>query len=122
MDLVQLLRSRAREQPEKTAYTFLHDGEVVDTELDYGRLDLRARAVATALELAGGGGERAILLFPAGLDFVTAFFGCLYAGTVAVPCYPPSGRRPQPRLRSITRDARPRVVLTTSALEAGREE
>ncbi|HVR99607.1 MAG TPA: AMP-binding protein, partial [Thermoanaerobaculia bacterium] len=66
-------------------------------------------------------GERALLLYPPGLEFVAAFFGCLYAGVIAVPAYPPRSRRPDSRLRGIAMDCRPRVVLTTAALLARRE-
>src|SRR5690348_16151213 len=107
-DLVHLLRLRGEERAERVAYTFLRDGETEEATLRYGELDTRARAIGAALERLGGRGERALLLFPAGLDFISAFFGCLYAGAVAVPSYPPAGRRPQPRLRSIARDARVR--------------
>ena len=66
-------------------------------------------------------GERALLLYPPGLEFVAAFFGCLYAGVVAVPAYPPRPRPARmPRLRAIARDARPRLVLTTAAICARR--
>jgi amino acid adenylation domain-containing protein len=64
---------------------------------------------------------RALLLFPPGLDFVAAFFGCLYAGVIAVPSYPPAPSRPgrgQPRLKAILEDCAPRYVLTTEALAA----
>ncbi len=61
-------------------------------------------------------GERALLLYPPGLEYVAAFFGCLYAGVVAVPVYPPRPNRPDPRFLAILADARARVVLTTSAI------
>ena len=60
-----------------------------DEPLTWGELDRRARAIAAALTEAGAAGERALLLYPPGLDYLAAFFGCLYAGTVAVPVYPP---------------------------------
>ena len=82
-----------------------------------GELDERARAVAVALD--EGESLRALLLYPPGLDFVAAFFGCLYAGVIAVPSYPPAPSRPgrgQPRLQAILADCAPSVVLTTAAL------
>ncbi|HYH46802.1 MAG TPA: fatty acyl-AMP ligase, partial [Thermoanaerobaculia bacterium] len=121
-DLVDLLRRRARQPAGLPAYTFLRDGEVEEEALSFAALDERARAVAAALQGVAAPGERALLLFPAGLDFVAAFFGCLYAGVVAVPAYPPGGRRPQPRLRAIARDAEVKVVVTTAALAERRAE
>ncbi|MEE8523391.1 MAG: amino acid adenylation domain-containing protein [Thermoanaerobaculia bacterium] len=113
--LVGVLRQRASWHGDRPACTFLTDGEVEAAQWTYAELDACCRAIAAELERCGATGERALLLFPPGLDFVTAFLGCLYAGTIAVPAYPPTSRRHLPRLRSIARDARPSVVLTTSA-------
>jgi amino acid adenylation domain-containing protein len=115
----EVLRTRARENPDGLAYVFLEDGEIEGARLTFGELDGRARAIAAALAAEGAAGERALLLFPPGLDFIAAFFGCLYAGAVAVPSYPPGpprAGRGQPRLRAIAEDASPRFVLTSSAL------
>ncbi|HYO12189.1 MAG TPA: non-ribosomal peptide synthase/polyketide synthase [Thermoanaerobaculia bacterium] len=117
-----LLRARAVEQPHRVAYTFLADGEVEEERLTWAGLDARAWAVASALRESVHPGERALLLFPPGLDFIAAFFGCLYAGVVAVPAYPPRPNdRSQSRLRSIARDAEPRAALTTATILAGVE-
>ena len=59
-------------------------------------------------------GERALLLYPAGLDFIVAFFGCLYAGVVAVPAYPPRRNRSLSRIQAIVEDAEAKVALTTA--------
>jgi amino acid adenylation domain-containing protein len=114
-----LLRDRACHTPDRPAYLFLADGEAEGDRLTWGELDRRARAVAGELKSCCAPGDRALLLYPPGLDFIAAFFGCLYAGVVAVPAYPPRPRRDQPRLRAIVLDARPRVGLTTSPLLAG---
>ncbi|MEO6191566.1 MAG: amino acid adenylation domain-containing protein [Thermoanaerobaculia bacterium] len=114
--LVELLRMRATSQPERRAYTFLLDGEREEVHLSYGELDRQARAIATRLQEMGVEGERALLLYPPGLQYAAAFFGCLYAGVTAVPVYPPRPNRPDPRFLAILADARARVVLTTSAI------
>jgi acyl-CoA synthetase (AMP-forming)/AMP-acid ligase II len=59
-----------------------------------------------------------VLLFPSGADYVAAFFGCLYAGVIAVPAYPPESTRRyhQERLLSIISDAEPRLLLTSAGL------
>ena len=113
--LTQALRLRASLSPERRAYTFLADGEEEAGHLDYGELDERARAIAAALRQTVRRGDRALLLYPPGLDFVAAFFGCLYAGVIAVPAYPPRSPRTLPRLPAILEDAAPAVALTTSA-------
>src|SRR6185295_1488414 len=114
--LVAVLRRRALAGPDRRAYTFLLDGESREVHLTYGELDRQARTIAARLQDLDAAGERVLLLYPPGLQYAAAFFGCLYAGAAAVPVYPPRPNRPDPRVRSILTDARPRVVLTTSAI------
>ena len=116
--LVDILRSRALEQPSQRAYTFLVDGESEEVHLTYAELDQQARVIAARLQQMGITGERALLLYPPGLDFITAFFGCLYAGVVAVPSYPPRRKRASPRLEAIVQDAQPAVVLSDATIRA----
>jgi len=117
--LVDLLRSRALQQPEQRIYTYLVDGEKEGADLTPAALDAHARTVGALLQSRGPSGERALLFYPAGLEFIAAFFGCLYAGIIAVPLPPPNMAQPQrtlPRLRLIAADARPMFALTTSAI------
>src|SRR4029077_2388163 len=114
--ILEISENRAREQGERPAYVFLSYAEtgVVEERLTYVELDTRARAIGASLQAAGaGGGERGALLLPPGPDFIASFFGCLYAGAVAVPALPPRPRGGDPRLRAICRDARPRGVLAS---------
>jgi len=114
--LVDLLRSRAEGTPERLAYTFLLDGETKVSSMTYRELDRRARTVAVGLRDLAAPGDRALLLYPPGLDYIAGFLGCLYAGVVAVPIYPPRLNRPDPRLEAVTVDAQPTVALTTPGL------
>ena len=117
--IVDILRLRAARQPDRQAYTFLVDGETEAISQTYGELDCRARAIASRLLTTGTYRERALLLYPPGLDYIAAFFGCLYAGVTAIPAYPPRPGRPDrglPRLRQIVADAQPGLVLATAAL------
>ncbi|HKH46547.1 MAG TPA: amino acid adenylation domain-containing protein [Thermoanaerobaculia bacterium] len=115
-----LLRLRAGERPERDAFIFLADGEDEGARFTWAELDRRARAIALALTESLAPGDRALLLYPPGLEFIAAFFGCLYAGVIAVPAYPPRPNdRAQTRLRAIARDAEPRAALTASAILAG---
>ncbi|HEV7516296.1 MAG TPA: AMP-binding protein, partial [Thermoanaerobaculia bacterium] len=115
--LVDLLQARACGLPRR-AYTFLAKGEREVAHLTYAELDLRAHAVGARLAESGLAGQRALLLYPPGLEFIVAFFGCLYAGVVAVPAYPPGSQRGLPRLLAIAADARPAAVLTTGEVAA----
>ncbi len=118
--LVDLLCARAAHHPKRCAYKFLIDGEIEETQLTYGELDRRARAIAATLQSIRATGERALLLYPPGLEYIASLFGCLYAGVVAVPMYPPKLNRPVdrglPRLQAIVEDARPLIALTTSSI------
>ena len=112
-NLVDRLRYWAAHQGEQFAFGFTSDGED-EIRLSYSQVETRARAIAAHLVEAGMQGERALLLYPPGLDFVTAFFGCLFAGMVAVPAYPPRRNRNMGRIQAISDDAAARIVLSVS--------
>ncbi|HBB30629.1 MAG TPA: AMP-dependent synthetase [Cyanobacteria bacterium UBA8803] len=113
---VGMLRYRAIHQPDQLAFTFLPDGETEGDRLTYGEMDRLSRAVAAKLQALGLSGERALLLYPPGLDYLAAFFGCLYAGVVAVPAYPPRNQRNTPRIQAVVTDAQAAIALTTSGI------
>ena len=115
--LVELLRWRAEYQPDQLAYIFLVDGKTEGARLSFAELDQRAQAIAAQLQSWGAAGERALLFFPPGLDFVISFLGCLYAGTIAVPVNFPGAiglARNLPRLQAIVADAQATMIFTTA--------
>ncbi|WP_413173264.1 condensation domain-containing protein [Anabaena azotica] len=114
--VVDLLRYRCLEQLNTEAFTFLQDGEAQAQSLTYEELDRQSRAIACQLQVLNLTGQRALLLYPSGLDYLAAFFGCLYAGVVAVPAYPPRNHRNTPRILSIIKDAQATIVLTTTTI------
>jgi acyl-CoA synthetase (AMP-forming)/AMP-acid ligase II len=122
--VTELLRYRAARTPDRLAYEFLTDGEPEGPRLTYGELDRRARAVAAALQSSVAAGERVLLVYPPGLEFLTAFFGCLYGGAVAVPAYPPRpGRQGQgwERLLAIVRNSCPSAALSNAVITPASE-
>src|SRR5258706_15359856 len=74
--VTELLRYRALNQPDQLAYAFLADGEKESERQTYADLDRRARAIGTWLQMLESGGQRALLLYPSGLEYIAAFFGC----------------------------------------------
>jgi 8-amino-7-oxononanoate synthase len=113
-NLVDLLRHRSAHLGHDRAFIYLVDGENEEVQLSYRELDRQARAIGGRLQALGLAGERALLLYPAGLEFIAAFFGCLYAGVVAVPAYPPRRNRTMERIESIAADAQAKIALTTT--------
>ncbi|CCD96147.1 putative Non-ribosomal peptide synthase:Amino acid adenylation (modular protein) [Bradyrhizobium sp. ORS 375] len=115
--LVDRLREHAALRAHRPALRFI-EGEDVVGDLTFADLDRRVRALAAQLQDLGGAGERAVILLPSGIDYAVAFYGCLYAGVIAVPAYPPeSGKeRHTTRLVGILGDAAPRFILTAADL------
>lgn len=119
VSMAEVLRARAAETPHALAFLILERGTDEGPRCTYGELDRQARCVAATLRRHVKAGERALLVYPPGLDFIAAFFGCQYAGVVPVPAYPP---RPAldhagwTTLANIARDCRPDAVLTTADL------
>ncbi|MGB8955780.1 MAG: fatty acyl-AMP ligase [Tumebacillaceae bacterium] len=114
---VELLRTKAALHPQRVVYKFLQDGESEELPITYEELDHAAREIAAHLQQMGMTGERALLMYPPGLEYIKAFYGCLYAGVVAVPAYPPRKSRNMLRLHSIVNDAQTAVIMTTQQYE-----
>jgi acyl-CoA synthetase (AMP-forming)/AMP-acid ligase II/acyl carrier protein len=117
--LVELLRLRANGQYNGANYIFSCDGESEEISWSYSDLDMKARSIAAPLQSRGLAAHHAVLLYPPGLEFIGAFFGCLYAGVVAVPAYPPDParlNRSLPRFQAIVADSNAAVVLTTQSI------
>ena len=119
--LVDILQVRAGSQPHQTIYNFLVDGETESISLTYGQLEQKAKAIAAYLQSVCSPQDRVLLLFPAGLDYITAFFGCLYAGVIAIPAYPPRPNRSLNRIHNILSNAQTNVALTNSETLQGLE-
>ncbi|MEM9271673.1 MAG: fatty acyl-AMP ligase [Cyanobacteria bacterium P01_F01_bin.143] len=117
--LTDILQYRADSQPDQTIYTFLLDGETEQISLTYQELDRKAKAIAACLQSLVAPQARILLLYPPGLGFIEAFFGCLYAGAIAIPAYPPRPNRSITRIQSIIKDAQPTLALTTNGILNG---
>lgn len=115
--LVELLRWRAEHQADRVGYRYLVDGEDTVDDRTYGELDRRARAVAAWLQARASDGDRVLMMFEEGHDYLDALYGCMYAKVLAVPVHPPDPHRLHrtlPRLKNIAADAGVKWILTTS--------
>ena len=115
--LVHMLRHRAAADTEQTAFVFLVGDCLQESRLTYGQLDREARAVAVGLAKCNVLGQPVLLLEPPGLRFMAALFGCLYAGAIVVPCYPPASReraKTSSRFLRVIQDVQPAVVIGSS--------
>ena len=114
--LVDLLQYRAYHQPHQKAFVFLKNGENELASLTYQELDFQARAIAAQLQQLKAKDERALLLYQSNLEFIAAFFGCLYAGVIAVPAYPPRRNRSLDRIQAIRDNAQAKFALTDTSV------
>jgi FkbH-like protein len=119
--LIDLMVLRATMQCNKRAFTFLSNGGQKVEHITYGQLGERAKALAKKLQLLNSYGGTALLLYPSSLEYISAFLGCLYAGVIAVPAFPPQPSRVKQsfsRLSGILKDAKPAAIMTNSWLTA----
>lgn len=119
-NLVDILQQKSSTHPDQNAFDFVVDGENQVESISYFELVRRSRTIAAVCKSCVPKGSAQSCSSP-GFDFITAFTGCLFAGTVAVPTYPPDISRLErslPRFLAIVRSAKPAVVLTTSPILA----
>ncbi len=114
--LVSVVKQRSLLHPEKNAFSFLVDGKEEEVSISYGELDASARNIAMKLTEHGLKGKKVLLFYPAGLDFILAFFGCLYASVIPVTAYPPKKNRSLQRIHAIISDCSAVSILTTETI------
>ena len=120
--LVALLRWRAAHESDTPAYTFLSDGHDEAVTWTWADVDRRARVVGAWLQAREARGERVMLMFEEGLDYLAGLFGSMYAAALACPCHPPDPNRLHrtlPRLQQIASAASLRFVLTSASIRHG---
>ena len=120
--LTDVLAHWADQQPNARAYVFLKERGGEDASLTFGQLKAGANALAARIAERAQPGERAILLFQPGLDFIVAFFGCLQAGVIAVPLMVPRRTSARDSSAAILTDCTPRLLITNSALKESRPD
>lgn len=98
-NFIGILRQRAEIQPRQIAYRYL-DTKEGESSVSYGNLWTRVKTLATLFQENGAIGKRVLLLYPPGLEFISAFFATLAAGAIAVPINIP--RRNQKRTHTLS--------------------
>ncbi len=115
-DLVDLVEFWAGKSPEKVLYYLLDDGENETERITYGQFRQKVISIASTIQTKAAKGDRVLLLFPTGIDFICSLFGCFYAGVIGVPTYPPRKNRMFSRFQGIIQDASPACILCTSKI------
>lgn len=111
---IDILQKRAELTPNRAAFTFYANGE--KNEITFNELDYKVRSLASILQQKKLKGERALLLYPPGFDYIIGYLACLYSGVIAVPVYPPEHGmidKTLPRLKAIINDSEAKVALST---------
>ena len=118
-DMVDFMRRRAERRRDRMAFSFSRDGEERESsQVSYLELDAHARQIAVELQHQGAEGECVLVFCPPGIEFIVAYFGCLYAGAIAVPVHPPTRDHLVPRVESILADMQPGFAISTAAIHA----
>jgi acyl-CoA synthetase (AMP-forming)/AMP-acid ligase II len=115
---IEILQQRAQEDPDRLCHTILGAKEEENDSFTYSQLDQAVQKLAAHLQHVAEPGQRALVVHPTGLEFITAMYACLYAGIVPIPTNPPGMNRSAQRLEAIARDARASLVLTTPEFAA----
>jgi phthiocerol/phenolphthiocerol synthesis type-I polyketide synthase C len=112
---VKIYRHRAENQPEDLAYIFLEDGENKENKITFGELHHQALTVAAEIRSYIKEGDRALLVYQPGVEFIITFTACIYAGVIAVPVFPPQNQKDWPRFVKIVQDCRASLVCTAQS-------
>ena len=118
-------RRACASQPEQTVFTFYDETGKEERTLTRGALARSAGAIARSLREKHGlePGDHVLLVYPPSLEFVEALVGCMAAGVVPVPVYPPNPFRlahDLPVFRSLAADCGARLALTTGRYDRAR--
>ncbi len=112
-NLRDILEKYASETPDKVLFYFLEDGFNEKEHITYAQMSSLAKNMAARLLTKYEKGDRLLMLFPPGIEFIVGLFTCFYAGIIAVPAYPPRKNRMFSRFEAIINDCQPAAILTT---------
>lgn len=113
--LVDVFEKQVAANPDSLLYEFIKNSDFNSETLTYS--ELHQKVLINAGHLIANGlkvGDRALLIYPPGLELIVNYFACLYAGIIAVPVYPPVNAKLIKKMQYIIMDSTPAVILTTS--------
>ncbi len=108
---IEVIKNRTLQKPDHIVFRFLNDGVTESESLTYIELETRSKALGASMQEYGEKGDRVLLLFPAGLDYIASIFSCFYSGFIAVPAYPPRRNQKIHRLKSIIEDSKAKICI-----------
>lgn len=119
--LISLVERNIANIGDTVAFRYLDFGRSAEgeaTQLTWAQFDMRMRAIGARIQQMADKGERVAILAPQGLDYITAFYAAVKAGTIAVPLFAPELPGHAERLATALADSRPSLLLTTAAASA----
>ena len=114
-NLLDVLTYWAKVQPERKAYTMLDSNGTEDSYITYGDLYSKATEIAQFLLANQLQFSNAVLIYPPGIEFIVAFWGCLYADVSPAPIHTPKRKRSNKKIADLVLSARAKAILLPSA-------
>lgn len=114
-NMVELLNLQAQTTDQDKLF-FLNSSISIEEKLNYPSLLIRAQSIAARIQSHTQPGDRVLLIYQPGLEFVCAFYACLYAGVIAVPVYPPAEKKLIEKLDAVIKNAEPKIILSTESI------
>lgn len=114
-NMVELLNLQAQ-KIEQDRLFFLNSSTSIEEKLNYPSLRIRAQSIAARIQQHTQPGDRVLLIYQPGLDFICAFYACLYAGVIAVPVYPPAEKKLIEKLQAVIQNSEPKIILSTESI------
>ncbi len=112
---LSLISTIATHYPDVIAFCFLEQNGL-KRFISYGELNKKIESIAAILQSKFKPGERALLIFHPGFDFIASFLACLSAKIIAIPAYPQSNNKSQEKLQKIINNAEPTLIISTTEL------
>lgn len=118
-NIIQKLQEHCLEKENGIAFSQIVDikveGNNISNDLiniSYKELLYKVKCTAYLLSKQYKKGDRVMLVFPSGIDFVVAILACFYAGIIAVPCHKPNPNRTGDKVDAIIGNCHPVAILT----------